>query len=451
MRCRAAVLALLLIALPLLCSTAKDPVPVTPKKPLAIDDLYRLDASASPVLSPDGRKAAYVRQWIADSKQQRSLWLAEGEAGKARPVEKGEPDARRPVFSPDGKWIAFLSTRRRPEGWKQTPPAPPESDPATDVWLIPSAGGVAIPLAGPDKPYGRVFNDGFYGRIAFSPDGRRLVLVAEGKEPRSKGERAAAVFKVRPDQGEGYTGYGPAQLWVARLDAAPGKCAARRIDRLTRDNVWYGDPHWSPDGRFLVVHANRTTDRESVRYSINKDFDLWAVDAGTGALRQLTTGPGPEVSPRFSPDGKRLLCLSIPRKGSHRDVFNLAVVTLGEGGARTAVLFDHHGPGADKPPHPAPVFPLPEDCWEDKEHVIYNADVGTGSAVVRVELRSAKGVTLEKPTGRRARLRKLVPPGNRVLSERLRGESRVITWDNGEGMKIEGVLTTPPCGNTISG
>src|SRR5260370_29852504 len=159
-----------------------------------------------------------------------------------------------------------------------------------------------------------------------------MVLVAEdGKEPRSELERAAKVFKVRLDQGEGYTGYGPAQLWVAHL-AMPDKSAAGRIDRLTRDNVWYGDPQWSPDGRFLVVHANRTADRESVRYSINKNFALWAVDARSGALRQLTTGPGPEVSPRFAPDGKRLLCLSIPRKGSHRDVFNLAVVTLGEGG-----------------------------------------------------------------------------------------------------------------------
>lgn len=418
-----------------------------PKTPLQIEDLYHFDAPTAAVLSPDGKRAAYVRQWIDPrSKQQRSsLWLVDGEASKARPLEKGEPDARRPVFSPDGKWIAFLSTRPRPEGWKQTPPAPPESDPATDVWLISSAGGAALPLAGPEKPYGRVFNDGFYGRIAFSAEGRRLVLVADdGKDQRSERERSADVFKVRPDQGEGYTGYGTAQLWVAHLDAMPGKCAASRIDRLTRDDVWYGDPQWSPDGRTLVVHANRTADRESARYSINKNFDLWAVDAGTGKLRQLTTGPGPEVSPRFSPDGKRLLCLSVPRKGSHRDVFNLAVITLGDGGARTAILFDHHGPDADKAPHLAPVFPLPNDCWNGNDHAIYSADVGTRSETVRLDLRSAKGTPLESGAGRRVRLRKLLPPGNGVLRSRLRGESRVVTWDNGEGMKIEGVLTTPP-------
>src|SRR4029078_12451119 len=99
-----------------------------------------------------------------------------------------------------------------------------------------------------------------------------------------------------------------------------------------------------PDGKTLVVHANRTADREAVRYSINKDYDLWAIDAPGRALRRLPYVPGPEVSPRFSPDGRSLACLSIPRKGSHMDSFNLAVVALDEGGGSTRAVLDHHGP-----------------------------------------------------------------------------------------------------------
>ena len=175
---------------------------------------------------------------------------------------------------------------------------------------------------------------------------------------------------VRPDQGEGYTGYRPAQIWVAML-GRPSK-----IERLTDDDVWYGSPDWSPDGRTLAVHANRTADRESVRYSINKNFDIWAIDVESKSIRAVTSGAGPEVSPRWSPDGKRLACLTIPRKGSHRDTFNLAIVAFGESGPRTSVLFDHHGPGADVAPHPAPIFPLADDCWDGDDHLIFAGERG---------------------------------------------------------------------------
>jgi dipeptidyl aminopeptidase/acylaminoacyl peptidase len=350
-----------------------------PQRPLAVADLCALERMPLAALAPAGENAVAVRQWVdARTKQERSaLWLIKDTRDKRSALEAGEPDGRAPTFSPDGKWLAFLSTRPRPEGWRQTPPAPPQSDPATDIWLLPVADGHAIPLAGPEKPYGRVFNDGFFGWLAFSPDGKRVVFIADdGKPAATDAEAQARVERVRDDQGEGYTGYGTAQVWVAHLDESPGKYAASWIERLTDDNVWYGDPQWSPDGRTLVVHANKTTDRESVRYSINKDYDLYAIDVRTKRQTRLTTVPGPEVSPRFAPDGKRLACLSVPRKGSHRDVFNLTLVTLAEGGPRTEILFNHHGPGADRPPRPAPAFPLPENCWDGEGLLIYNTEAG---------------------------------------------------------------------------
>ena len=411
-------------------------------------------------LAPDGRTAVFVRQWIdPETKRERnSLWMVDGAREKARPLEPGEPDARAPVFSPDGRWIAFLSTRPRPEGWTHDAAGPagvrardrPLADPGR--WRPERAAGR------PPAPYGRVFHDAFYGRVAFSPDGRRLVFVADdGRDPRTPQERAADVEIVRPDQGEGYTGYGPAQVWVAHLDAEPGKSAASRIERLTDDDVWYGDPQWSPDGRTVVVHANKTADRESVRYSINKNFDLWAIDVETRAARQLTSGPGPDVSPRFSPDGKRIACLSIPRKGSHMDVFNLGVVTLGEGGDAVRVVFDHHGPGADRPPHPAPLFPLPEECWAGRRR----ADLQRGPRDRDGDVPGGPGRRQRGPgrdhDGRRAG----VPPGaaDRRAAEAssgadARGQPVPARARAGEdpsgplgerrGRAIEGVLTLPP-------
>lgn len=451
MLCRAACL-LLALALPLAAADR-------PTRLLAIEDLYRLDTPQSPALAPDGQSVVYVRHFFdAKPREERlSLWRAVG-PDKARPMEAGEPDARAPVFSPDGKWIAFLSTRPRPKGWKQTPAAPPESDPATDIWLIPTSGGKAVPLAGPEKPYGRVFNDGFYGRLAFSRDGRKLAFVADdGTDPRTPEEIANDIVIVRPDQGEGYTGYGPAQVWVAHLADKPGDHAATKVERLTDDDVWYGDPQWSPDGRTIVVHANRTDERESARYSINRNFDLFALDAATGKLRQLTTGPGPEVSPRFAPDGKTIACLSVPRRGSHRDVFNLAIVSLDGEKPTTRVLFDHHKlRDGEAPPHAPPTFPLPVNCWERGSLLVYNAEVGTETHSYRVDVATGKGerVTPTKsPTGklttaaaRSQRLRELTPAGNVFLRERKLGKSEVVTWKEKDGTKLEGILTLPPEG-----
>jgi dipeptidyl aminopeptidase/acylaminoacyl peptidase len=436
---------------PALCAAAP--------RPLAVEDLYQFDHPTALALASDGRRAAYVRHWFeaAARRERHALWLVDNSAADARPLEKHEPDARAPVFSPDGKWIAFLSTRLRPDGWNPTPPAPSQSDPATDVWLIPATGGAAIPLAGPDKPYGRVFNDGFYGRLAFSPDGRRLAFVADdGRDARTNPERDAGVRLARPDQGEGYTGYSAAQVWVADVDPKPDRFAARRVERLTSDDAWYGDPQWSPDGKTLVVHANRSTDRESVRYCINKNYDLWALNVETRAFTRLTSGPGPEVSPRFSPDGRHVACLSVPRKGSHRDVFNLMIVTLGAAGPRSRIVFDYHAPDADRARQPPPVFPLPEDCWDGNDRLVYNAELGTETVTVRVELTTDKASRMVVPAASdadhlstdsamrlRQQLRLLTPAGDQFLRERLIGESRLVHWQN-EGWTIEGILTLPP-------
>lgn len=427
-------------------------------RPVSVDDLYRFDAPAEVAVAPDGQALAYIRRWNERKSRtvRHALWISRENSEDARPMEDGQPDARRPVFSPDGKWIAFLSTRPLDDGTPAVEPVPPYSDPATDIWLIPAAGGKAIPLAGKGKPYGRVFDDPFYGNVAFSPDGRRLVFVADdGKDPRTKQEIRNNVRIVREDQGEGYEGYTAAQVWIAELaELGTGELpqvAATNITRVTHDDVWYGDPQWLPDGRSLVVHANRTDDRESVRYSINKNYDLWQIDLADHSLKQLTAGPGPEVSPRLAPGGDRLVCLSIPRKGSHFDVFNLLVVDLASSGPLSRLSFDHHGAGAEHPPHLPPTFPLPRDCWLSDHLVYYGAADGTRSQQQVVDL-AREALALEDSTpahhserlAREAEARgKLLPRGNSFLEDRMVAEGRTVRWKSFDGEEIEGVFTPP--------
>lgn len=247
--------------------------------PPQIEDLYLSDVAVDAITFNEGESVLYIRQRVDQSARdwKRSLWQVDAKRGP-RPMEPGEPDASHPLLSPDGKWIVFLSTRPFPDGLPAFTPVPPYSDPAADIWLIPTQGGEAIPLGGPQKPYGRVITDSFYSGIRFSPDGKQLLFVAdEGKDPRTEQERRNNVIVVREDQGEGYEGYGTTQVWVAELLDSPTAVAAKTITRLTPGDYWYGDPQWSPDGSFVVVHANRTPEQESVRYSINHNYDLWKI------------------------------------------------------------------------------------------------------------------------------------------------------------------------------
>lgn len=445
----------------LLCMVVTLPIRAAEPTLISIDDLYRTDAPQGLVISPSNDRAVYSRRWAERSSRtiRFSLWRMDGEAANRRALEEGEPDARSPMFSPDGKWIVFLSTRPHPNGKPAFEPVPTYSDPATDIWFMPAAGGKAIPLIGVRKPYGRVFSDPFYGHISFSPDGKRLVFVADdGVDPRTPEERANNVQLVREDQGEGYEGYRPAQIWIADLLDQPTDLAAARVTRVTNDDVWYGDPQWMPDGKALIVHANRTNDRESVRYSINHNFDLWRIElsgAGSSQIQQLTFDLGPDVSPRLSPDGKRLVHLSIPRQGSHADVFNLMVMDLTNGGVSSRLLFDHHGAKADQSPHLPPSFPLPRDCWLTNDKLHFSAPNRTGNKTQVIDLSEGSAAladsNLETHSPEQAKLaaarRKLTPPGDTYLKDRVVAKGELVSWKSFDGLPIEGIFTRPTTPN----
>lgn len=425
---------------------------------LVPEDIYKLAGPQLTIAAPKKDGAAVIYRRIDEQSKHERFSLGWSDADGYRPLEKDEPDARNVAFSPDGKWLAVRSTRPRPAVWEQIPPTPLQSDVATDIWLISSDGKQAVPLAGPDKPYGRVFNDPFYGRVAFSPDGKRLAFVADdGSDPRTKEEIEADVYVVRPDQGEGYTGYGTSRIWIAQLMEKPGTFAAESIRLLTKDDIWYGDPQWTPDGQRLIVHANKTNDAEAVRFSVNKNYDLYAIDADSGEQQQLTFGPGPEVWPRVSPSGKQLVCLSSPRKGPHADIFNLLIISLEDRvGDRPAarLLFDHHASATREPPHPIPTFPLPDPCWDGESAVVYSTIAGVENKTIQVDIENTGGEELEVDKDQPVAdlspaLRQLVlakkhsPPSNPILKERFKAEDQVVRWKN-EGFELEGVLTLPP-------
>ncbi|HZZ79130.1 MAG TPA: S9 family peptidase [Gemmataceae bacterium] len=414
------------------------------KKLLRIEDLYLMESVKSPTLFPKEEKLVYERVWIdAKTKEERhALWLVTGKRENRKPLEEGEPDGRSPVVSPDGEWIAFLSTRHVPGKSKELPFTPPYSDASVGIWMYHVKTGQVASLGGIGRVWGRVFHDGFYGRVAFSPDSKRIAFVADdGRQFREKKDYEPRVEVVEPDQGEGYTGYGPAQIYVVDIGRIPderGLSPGTKVHRITLNPVWYGDPQWSPDGKKLVVVANKSNDRESVRYSINKNFDLYLIDVESRKQTQLTTNLGPDVSPRWSPDGREIAYLSVSRNGPHRDAFTLKVFDIRKNESRTIVA------GGGVLDDRIPSFPLPDDCWEGSKTLRINVDAGTSTPYRRIDLVSDSEV---KNSG--AQLEKLIrlvvstSPANPVLSERAVAKGEIIQWQNGD-LQVEGIFTPPP-------
>jgi TolB protein len=76
--------------------------------------------------------------------------------------------------------------------------------------------------------------------------------------------------------------------------------------QVTAEEVYAGQPTWSPDGTQLAYVAKR-----------EGNWDVWLVDLAGGEPRQLTDNPAMDWSPAWSPDGKRLAFVS-PRSGSYQ-------------------------------------------------------------------------------------------------------------------------------------
>jgi Tol biopolymer transport system component len=87
---------------------------------------------------------------------------------------------------------------------------------------------------------------------------------------------------------------------------------------LTEGDFTVSDPQWSPDGASIAFVMSKGGFQESsfIDISDDRNTDIYIVSVKGGSPRQLTTNPGPDANPRWSPDGKLIAYTSTPEQKS---------------------------------------------------------------------------------------------------------------------------------------
>jgi len=257
-------------------------VSVLAQRPLRPSDLYRLKTVSEPALSPEGTWVAYTISSVDSAKDKRSsdLWMSSWDGKDQVQLTHTTDGEGSPKFSPDGKFISFLSSRGKLDH--------------TQVWLMDRRGGEAEKVT---KVAGSI------SEYEWSPDGKKILMVIRDLERadslKEKPRNPLVIDRVHFKQD--YEGYRLALYRHLYLFDV----ATRRLDTLTRGKTDNTSPSFSPDSKRIVFVSNRTPDPDR-----NRNTDLWIIDARPGATeRKLTTWQGSDSQPRYSPDGTAIAYL----------------------------------------------------------------------------------------------------------------------------------------------
>ena len=181
--------------------------------------------------------------------------------------QNGFYDEENPVWSPDGREIAFLSDAR-------------------------SKGQLQLFIARADGSGVRRLNElaGDVQRLTWAPDGKRLAFLYIAAAHRQAGALAPGARDV------GVIGTTVEEQRLTTIDTASGAMHA-----LTPPDTYVYEYGWSPDGRQVAVTYAKG----------NGDNNWWIarlarVDAATGAMHDLLAPPYQIDDPRWSPDGKQI-------------------------------------------------------------------------------------------------------------------------------------------------
>lgn len=280
-----------------------------PREPVTVftaSDVFRLESASNPQILPDGKLVAYVRVSgdIMADRFRRSIWVVDETGANHWPLAQGKGNYSSPVWSPDGKSIAYIAAE--------------DGGPEVRTFDMASRRSASL---------GRVPTGA--QNLAWSPDGKTLAFESFVKEsgpraaplpPKPEGAQWAEPAKVygtinyRAD-GEGLVETGYTQIFVLPIDGG----TPRQLTYSQRNHD--GRLSFSPDGKTLLFSANAEDDWE---YN-PQNSEIYSLDVASGSIKRLTTRVGPDDGPAMSPNGKLIAYTGFDEKNLSYQVTDLYV------------------------------------------------------------------------------------------------------------------------------
>ena len=305
-------------------------------------DVTEVKDPGMPQISPDGGKVVFVLAETDEKKEKNisRIWMLDLQSRAVRPFTTAIANERAPRWSPDGRWIAFLSNR--------------DNEKETHLYVMPADGGEARRVT--SSPIVAVTD------FDWAPDGEHLVFTAKSRredepeeEERLWRDVTRLIWKM---DGEGWWDERWVQVWRVRRDGTEQR-------QLTQAEVDHRMPRWSPDGKRIAFISKRVEDPDRVFFD-----DIFVIPAEGGEEQKWTTSLGPITGLAWAPDGQRIAYIGQDLNRGYNSNDEVWVVAEGESPRALTRAFDRSAGDtllSDGRLLPGPTYPI----WLDEERLAF--------------------------------------------------------------------------------
>jgi len=289
----------------------------TSKHPFTFEDMMKLKQVDEPVPSPDGKWVVFSATDVdleANTKISH-LWIVPASGGESKRLNQTTNHEERPRFSPDGKRLIWTSQATDP----------------TQIWMC-DFDSTAGTLSG--QPHQMTNISTGADSAIWSPDGKNIVFVSEiypdckddacnkqRDDEMKKSKVKAKIFtRLFYRHWTSFTGFKRSHLFVVSADGTREPKDLTPGDHDVPPFHLGGQDMYaiSPDGQELAYTSNI----DEVEATSTND-EIFVVPMAGGTAKKISTSPGADITPLYSPDGKSIGWRSQARAGFEADKWRL--------------------------------------------------------------------------------------------------------------------------------